>query len=182
MTDPIWKPSRERIEASNLAGFMAALTRQYGVNLVDYQDLYAFSIAEPERFWSELWNFCDVIGERGESVVDDVAKMPGARWFRGARLNFAENSLRRRDDADALVALSESGTVRRVSFRQLYADVSRVEQALRAAGVRPGDRVAGYLPNIPEAVVAMLATTTIGAIWCVCSTDYGVEAVVDRMV
>lgn len=181
MNTPIWTPSRDRIDASNMAAFMTHLSHRANVTFSNYADLYAFSIDRPSIFWAEVWDFCGVIGERGVVVVEDIDKMPGARWFPGAMLNFAENLLRRRDDADAIVALCETGGVRRVSFAQLYADVSRAEQALRSAGVVPGDRVAGYLPNVPEAVIAMLATTAIGAMWCVCSTDYGVEAVLDRL-
>ena len=160
---------------------MCALHRKWGVTLDDYPALYGFSIEQPAKFWASAWDFCDVIADRrGDVVVQDIGAMAGARWFPEARLNIAENLLRRRDDVDALVALSETGAIRRLSFGTLYAEVSRAEQALRAAGVRPGDRVAGYLPNLPQAVIAMLATATIGAIWCVCSTDFGVEAVVDR--
>jgi acetoacetyl-CoA synthetase len=181
MNTPIWTPTRDRIETSNMVAFMTLLGHRANAALRDYADLYAFSIAQPSIFWSAVWDFCGVIGQRFDGIVDDVDKMPGARWFPGATLNFAENSLRRRDVADAIVALSETGAVRRVSFAQLYAEVSRAEQALRSSGVHPGDRVAGYLPNIPEAVIAMLATAAIGAIWCVCSTDYGVEATLDRL-
>ena len=117
---------------------------------------------------------------RGEEVVRFMDRMPGAQWFPGARLNFAQNLLRRRDSSDALVYLREDRGVRRMSFARLHDEVSRARQALAAAGLRPGDRVAGYLPNMPETVVAMLATTSLGAIWCACSPDFGVEAAVDR--
>ncbi len=179
---PIWEPSPERIERSNMTAFMRDVHRRWGVPVADYSALYRFSIDQPERFWASVWEFCGVIAQRrGDVVVQDIARMPGARWFPDARLNLTENLLRRRDDADALVALSETGVVTRLSFGALYAEVSRAEQALRAAGVRPGDRVAGYLPNVPQAVIAMLATATLGAIWCVCSTDLGADAVVDRL-
>jgi acetoacetyl-CoA synthetase len=179
---PIWTPTPERIARSNLVVLARLLRDRYGVALGDYPALYDFSVREPQRFWSALWDVCGIIGERGSDVVvDDVERMPGARWFPDARLNFAENMLRRRDGSDALVALSESGAVRRVSFRALYDEVSRAMQALARAGVRPGDRVSGFMPNVPEAVIAMLATTGLGAIWSVCSTDFGVEAVVDRL-
>jgi acetoacetyl-CoA synthetase len=128
-----------------------------------------------------VWSFCDVIAEtRGERVVIDKDRMPGARWFPDARLNFAENLLRRRDDATALVFRAEEHIRVSLTCRELYDQVSRVAQALRAAGVVAGDRVAGYLPNMPAAVVAMLAATSLGAIWSSCSPDFGVQGVVDR--
>ena len=179
---PVWEPTPERIERSNMTAFMRGLHDKWGVAVADYAQLYRFSIDHPARFWTFVWEFCGVIAQRrGDVVVQDITRMPGARWFPEARLNLAENLLRRRDDADALVALSETGAVTRLSFGALYAEVSRVEQALRGAGVRPGDRVAGYLPNVPQAVIAMLATATVGAVWCVCSTDLGADAVVDRL-
>ena len=180
--EPIWTPSPERIRGSNLTAFARAIRQTWGIALEGYPALYRFSIEQPEKFWVSVWEFCDVIaGRRGGVVARDIDRMPGTSWFPEARLNLAENLLRRRDEGDALVALRETGAVRRVSFAALYAEVSRAEQALRAAGVRPGDRVAGYLPNVPEAVIAMLATAAIGAVWCVCSTDHGVDAVFDRL-
>jgi len=178
---PIWTPSPERIARANITAFMQTVRERWGVEAGDYDTLYRFSIDEPEKFWSAVWTFCGVIASaRGEIVAEQLDRMPGTRWFPQARLNFAENLLRRRDGADAVVAVSERGAVRRLSFAELYACVSQAEQALRAAGVRPGDRVAGYLPNVPEAVIAMLATAAVGAIWCVCSTDLAADAVVER--
>ena len=179
--EPIWTPTPQRIQASNLHRFMRDLERRHGARLADYASLHRFSGEQPAHFWSAVWDFCEVIAEtRGDAVVEHIDRMPGARWFPHARLNFAENLLRRRDDAEAIVALSETGAIRRMSFAELHANVSRAEQALRAAGVSAGDRVAGLLPNVPETVIAMLATTAIGAIWSVCSTDVGIDAVVER--
>ncbi|HXV37369.1 MAG TPA: acetoacetate--CoA ligase [Myxococcota bacterium] len=178
---PIWQPSRERVEAANLSAFMRAVEAQWPVSVGDYEALYRWSIDEPEPFWSSLWSFVDVrCARRGEAVLVDAERMPGARFFPDARLNFAENLLRRRDPAPALIFRGEDRVSRSLSFAGLYSDVSRLREQLGAWGVRAGDRVAGYLPNMPEAVVAMLATTSLGAIWSSCSPDFGVEGALDR--
>jgi len=146
-----------------------------------YASLHAWSVAEPEKFWLSLWDFADVIADdQGATVLRDPDRMPGAVWFPDARLNFAENLLRCRDDTPALVFRGETGVRRTLSHAALYALVSRLSQALKAAGVGPGDRVAGYLPNMPEAVAAMLAAASLGAIWSSCSPDFGIQGVIDR--
>jgi acetoacetyl-CoA synthetase len=181
MNAPLWQPSAERIAASNLTAFMARLGRDWGVSLNSYDRLYAWSIAEMEKFWESLWDFCGVIAEtRGQSVLVDGDKMPGARFFPEAKLSYAENLLRRRDTADAMVFWGEDKVKRRLSFAALYEQVSRLSQALTEAGVAPGDRVAGFLPNLPETVIAALATNAVGAIWSSCSPDFGVQGVLDR--
>ncbi|MDT8322119.1 MAG: acetoacetate--CoA ligase, partial [Xanthomonadales bacterium] len=139
------------------------------------------SVENPAEFWRAVWAFCQVVGTPGSRAVDDPEKMPGAQWFPDAQLNFAENLLRHRDDGVALLFRSETGTTREISYRELYELVARTAAALRAAGVGSGDRVAGYLPNLPETVIAMLATTSIGATWSSCSPDFGVDGVVDRL-
>jgi acetoacetyl-CoA synthetase len=180
-TQPMWCPTPERIAATNMARFMEAVRREHAVQIEDYADLYAWSIRQPEAFWRAVWSFCDVIAEtRGETTVLDKERMPGARWFPDARLNFAENLLRRRDDGTALVFRAEEHIRARITYAELYAQVSSLAQALRAAGVGPGERIAGYLPNMPAAVVAMLAATSLGAIWSSCSPDFGVQGVLDR--
>ena len=181
MNQPLWQPSPERVAAANLTAFMRYVREHYGVDVDNYPALYEWSVTDPEQFWHALWPFCGVIAAtQGDIVLADRGKMPGARWFPGARLNFAENLLRRRDQADALVFWGEDRIKSRVSYAELYAEVSRLAQALRAAGVKSGDRVAGYLPNIPGAVIAMLAAASIGAIWSSCSPDFGVQGVLDR--
>ncbi|MGE0724167.1 MAG: acetoacetate--CoA ligase [Alphaproteobacteria bacterium] len=181
MAEPLWTPSPARIAAANLTRFMDWLGRTRGVRAADYPALYAWSIAERERFWEAMWDFGGVIGEKGGApFLVDGDRMPGARWFPGARLNFAENLLRRADDADAIVFRGEDKVERRLSFAALRAAVSRTAQALQAEGVGVGDRVAGYLPNMPETVVAMLATASLGAIWSSSSPDFGVQGVLDR--
>ena len=181
MTQPIWEPTPAQVAGTNMAAFMADVGARESIDVSDYATLYRFSIEEPEKFWLAAWDFCDVIAEiRGKTVVRNLDRMPGATWFPEARLNFAENLLRRRDGADALVLWGEDRLRRRLSFAALYDAVSRVSQGLEAAGVESGDRVAGVLPNAPEAIIAMLATTSLGAIWCACGPEFGVAAILDR--
>jgi acetoacetyl-CoA synthetase len=181
MTGPLWQPSKERIAGANLTGFMHKLRAERGLDFADYDALYDWSVSDLEGFWAAVWDFCGVIADdaRGPVVVDED-KMPGAAFFPEARLNFAENLLRRRDAGDALVFWGEDRVKRRLSHKELYDQVSRLAQALAAEGVGPGDRVAGFLPNLPEAVIAMLATTSLGAVWSSCSPDFGVLGVLDR--
>ncbi|MCW8908002.1 MAG: acetoacetate--CoA ligase [Sedimenticola sp.] len=181
MAERLWQPSPDQIEQANLTRFREFVNRKYSLGLADYPALYQWSIEQPEAFWCAIWEESGVIAEtRGETVLEDGDRMPGARWFPQARLNFAENLLRRRDDSDALVFRGEEKVQRRVSHRELYDQVSRVAQALKAAGIGEGDRVAAYLPNMPETIVAMLAASSLGAIWSSCSPDFGVNGVVDR--
>jgi acetoacetyl-CoA synthetase len=181
MDRPLWQPSDEQLRRANLTAFRRQANARFGLDLPDYPALWRWSVEAPERFWDLLWDFGGVVAEaKGGVVVDGLDRMPGARWFPEARLNFAENLLRRRDGADAIVFHGEDAVVRRLSFGALYDQVSRLAQALRAHGVGPGDRVAGYLPNLPEAVVGMLAAASLGAIWSSCSPDFGVAGVLDR--
>ena len=178
---PLWQPSAERIAASQLRAFTDQAERASGRRFDDYAALHHWSVECPETFWLLVWSFCDVVAaQRGTTVLLDSDCMPGARWFPDARLNFAENLLRRRDAAPALVFRSETGLRREISFADLYAMVSRVAAALRSLGVVPGDRIAGYLPNVPEAVIAMLAAAALGAIWSSCSPDFGARSVTER--
>ncbi len=171
---PLWTPSAERVERSLLARFL----REAGQR--DYAALHRWSIENREAFWNRLWDFCAVRGEKGATTLRDADRMPGARWFPDARLNFADNLLRAQDDSDALVFWGEDRVRRRLSQRALGDLVSRLAQALAAAGVTKGDRVAGYLPNLPESIAATLATASLGAIWSSCSPDFGVQGVLDR--
>ena len=181
MAEMLWHPSPERVANANLTSFAALVRERHGLNAVDYAALHRWSIEDRAAFWSALWDYGEVIGDRGDGpVLVDGDRMPGARWFPGARLNFAENLLRRRDDAPAILFRGEDRVRRSLTFRELHDAVSVLAQALRAAGVTTGDRVAGYLPNMPETVAAMLATTSIGAIWSSASPDFGVQGVVDR--
>jgi len=179
---PIWQPSAQRIAATRLTAFMAAAEKRWNRRLAgaDYSTLHAWSIEHPEEFWVSVWEFGEVRGEMGSKVVVDREKMPGAQWFPEARLNFAENLLRRRDTADAVVFWGEDKVKGRASHAELYRAVAQTAAALRAMGVGKGDRVAAYLPNVPAALVAMLATASIGAIYSSASPDFGVQGVLDR--
>lgn len=178
---PLWEPSSARIASANLTAFLREVRERTTQAVNDYGELYRWSIEQPAQFWQAVWDFCGVIVSRPpDEVVTDFDRMPGARWFPSARLNFAQNLLRFHDDRRALVFWNENGFQRSLTYAELHQQVSCVAQALRASGVRPGDRVAGYLPNLPEAVVAMLATASLGAIWSSCSPDFGLEGLLDR--
>ncbi len=181
MNQPLWTPSQERIDKANLTAFMRAAGEEWNREFTDYNILHQWSVTEPAKFWASVWSFCDVIASvRGNAVVNDVNKMPGARWFPQAKLNFAENLLRRRDAHDALVFRGEDKVMAHLSYKDLYDQVSQLSQALRDIGIKRGDRVAAYVPNMPETMVCALATASIGAIWSSCSPDFGVQGVLDR--
>ncbi len=181
MNEPLWRPSEERRKAANLTAFMNQAGERWGAAFDDYEALYGWSVREPEKFWLSMWDFAAIIAEtQGERVVIDSDKMPGAQWFPDARLNYAENLLRRRDDSDAMVFWGEGKIRRRLSFAELHNQVSRFAQALKARGIGEGDRVAGYLPNMPETIIAMLAAASVGAIWSSCSPDFGAQGILDR--
>jgi acetoacetyl-CoA synthetase len=177
---PIWCPSTERMAASNVTAFMRWLNERSGVVLADYSELYTWSIENKSLFWEAIWNFCGVKSSQRFTSVLDGNSIINARWFEGARLNFAENLLRYRDERIALIGAGEDQVSVEISYADLYIRVAQVASALRQNGVSEGDRVAGFLPNIPEAVIAMLATTSIGAIWSSCSPDFGLQGVMDR--
>jgi acetoacetyl-CoA synthetase len=177
---PHWTPTPEACAAANITAFHA-LARQRGAPAGEYAVLWQWSVDYPEAFWTAVLDFSGVIAERSDGpVLLDGRQMPGARWFPGWRLSFAENLLRHAGAAPAIIAVDESGRRRELSWDQLRAEVARVADGLRAAGVVSGDRVAGFLPNVPEAVVAMLATSSIGAVWSSCSPDFGIRGVLDR--
>ena len=181
MADVLWQPSAETIEDANMTAFRRAVEKQWAIDLPDYAALHEFSITELEKFWISVRDYCDVRAEHwGDRVLVDGDKMPGANFFPDARLNFAENLLRRRDDGPALIFQAEDKVKRTMSWRDLYNAVSTLAQALKELGVGPGDRCAGFVPNMPETVVAMLATTSLGAVWTSCSPDFGVNGVLDR--
>lgn len=181
MNAPLWQPGDERAGRTNMAGFMKAVSEHWQVDIQTFDQLHRFSIEEMPRFWLSLKDYAGVIAETwGETVIENPHRMPGARFFPDAKLNFAENLLRRRDQGDALVFWGEDKARRRISFAQLHDQVSCLAQALAAEGVTEGDRVAAYMPNMPETIVAMLATTSLGAIWSSCSPDFGVRGVLDR--
>jgi acetoacetyl-CoA synthetase len=180
---PLWSPSPERIEAAPITAFARRVAAAHGVDVGDYGHLWQWSIDHKWDFWRAVWDDAAVLGEPGKRVLEDADRMPGARWFPDARLNFARNLLERRradDTGDAMVFWGEDRVKRRLSHADVHALASRTAAALAAHGIAPGDRVAAYLPNMPETIVAMLGATAIGATWSSCSPDFGVQGVVDR--
>ncbi len=192
---PLWIPDPGRVARANLTAFIKQIQQQKPVGaheVTDFASLYRWSVERPDAFWPEVWRFCGVIADErpGRLPWDDVVigldRMAppdpalGPRWFPGARLNFAENLLRYRDAQPALVFWNEQGRQRELSYAELHEEVARVAAALRQQGIVPGDRVAGFMPNLPETVIAMLATTSLGAVWSSCSPDFGANGVLDR--
>ncbi len=181
MSKCLWNPSSKQIGAANITSLREKVAQQENLQLPDYAALYQWSVKFPEKFWSAIWDQSEIIAQdKGEIILEQGERMPGAHWFPQARLNFAENLLRRKDDKHALIFWGEDRIQQHLSYAELYARVSQLAQALRAMGVVEGDRVAGYLPNIPAAVIAMLAASALGAVWSSCSPDFGVDGVVDR--
>jgi len=181
MSQPLWRPSPDMIESSNLTAFMRFMRHEYGAHFSDSDDLHAFSVRMPNVFWPALWDYLGFIGEKGDPpYLVDGDKMPGARFFPNARVNYAENLLRRNDEQTALVFRAEDKIERRMTWAELHAQVSQLQQALRAMGVGEGDRVAALMPNAPETIVGLLASASIGAVFSSCSPDFGVKGVMDR--
>ncbi len=181
MTQPLWTPSKQVIEHANMTKFLEKVRRRTS-GVGDYPALYRWSVEHPQRFWPQVWAFCNIqASQTWDQVLVDGHKMPGARWFTGARLNFAENLLRYRDQRTALVFRCEQDDKRiSLSYRALYAQVAALADALKKSGVQSGDRVAGFMPNRPETVIAMLAAASLGATWSSCSPDFGINGVLDR--
>ena len=171
---PLWQPDPARQAETRMAALMQAQGK------ASYDELWQWSVSEPAAFWSTVWDFCGAVGEKGRQILVDREKMPGARWFPDAQVNYAENLLARRGEGEALVFWGEDKVKRRWTHAQLYREVARIQRCLIEAGVQAGDRVAGYLPNLPETLAAMLAATALGAIWSSASPDFGVQGVLDR--
>ena len=179
--NPIWRPSEARVAAANLTRFIQATQVRRGRTLRGYDELYAWSLEQPAQFWRDVAEFGGLRVNWGTGPdIENPGQMPGARFFPGARLSFAENLLRFRDDHPALVFRNERETRRELSYRQLAEEVARVAAGLKAAGVGAGDRVAGFVPNLMESVIAMLAASSLGAVWSSCSPDFGAGGVLDR--
>ncbi|PXX49109.1 acetoacetate--CoA ligase [Aquitalea magnusonii] len=179
-TTPIWHPSPARVAGSHLHAFQKLAETAYDRPLPDYHSLWQASVDDPGRFWALVWDYCGVIGDKGATALEHGDNMLAARFFPEARLNYAENLLRRDGDEPAIVFWGEDKLKRQLSWQQLRQLVSRLQQALQAAGIKPGDRVAGLLPNMPETVAAMLAATSLGAVWTSCSPDFGIDGAIDR--
>jgi acetoacetyl-CoA synthetase len=182
MARRLWEASETLKQNANITAFMRAVNGRHALNLTTYPELYKWSIDHIQEFWAQVWDHAGTISsKRYDEVVDDPYKMPGTKWFSGARMNFAENLLRRRDDHTAFVFRGEDQVTERMSYADLYATVAGLAKSLRNLGVKPGDRIVGYMPNMIETVAAMLATTAIGATWASCATDIGPDAAADRL-
>jgi len=181
MAKLLWKPSEDKIKNSNMYRFMGLINEKYNQNFTEYAPLYQWSIENIPDFWAAMWEFADIKASKSyDQVIDDVTKMPGAKWFSGGRLNFAENLLRYRDDQVALIFKGEDHDSTTMTYSELYDEVAAVAKSLKEAGVQMGDRVAAFMPNMPETIVAMLAATSLGATWSSCSPDFGIKGVLDR--
>jgi acetoacetyl-CoA synthetase len=181
MKTPLWKPSEERIKQANMTRFMEYVNQNYGKGFTSYDELHRWSIDNIPDFWATMWEFGEIkVSQNYNAVVNDLNKMPGAHWFMGAKLNFAENLLRYRDDHIALIFKGEIYDSVKITYAELYDRVACLAKSLRETGVTAGDRVAGFMPNMMETVIAMLAATSIGATWSSCSPDFGIKGVLDR--
>ncbi len=182
MKTPLWIPSDERKQEANITRFMGEVNARHDLNLASYSDLYDWSVNNIPDFWRTVWDFVDIkASQRYESIIDDLDKFPGARWFPGARLNFAENLLRYRDDHLAFIFQGETRISKRMTYAELYSSVTQLAQSLKESGVGVGDRVVGYTPNLIETAVCMLAATSLGATWSSCATDIGPGAAIERL-
>ncbi|WP_079211345.1 acetoacetate--CoA ligase [Brucella pituitosa] len=179
-SQPLWQPDAKRIAASNLEQFRVHAEKLTAQSLADYQALHRWSIEDRAAFWTLIWDFCEIIGERGETALIDKGHMREAKFFPYAKLNFAENLLRHKGDGEAIIFRGENKVERRLTWNDLQALVSKLQQFMLAEGVKPGDRIAGMMPNMPEAVALMLAASSIGAVWSSCSPDFGAQGVLDR--
>jgi acetoacetyl-CoA synthetase len=181
MAKLLWEPSAERKKNANITKFIEYVNKRYGQKFGSYDELYYWTINNIPDFWDAMWDFAGVKASKGyDNIVDDPGKMPGAKWFMGARLNFAENLLRYRDNQVALIFKGETQEAIKITYAALYDQVARLAKSLREFGIRVGDRMVGFMPNMIETVVAMLAATSIGAIWSSCSPDFGIKGVLDR--
>ncbi|OEU79032.1 MAG: acetoacetate-CoA ligase [Desulfobulbaceae bacterium C00003063] len=181
MSKLLWEPSEQRIKSSNIYKFMQNVNEKYGTHFAEYEALHQWSVNNLENFWAEIWDFTEIkASESYTQVIDDPDKMPGAHWFPGCKLNFAENLLRFRDDKTALIFKGEDSVRRTLTYRELYTATAQVAASLKKIGIKPGDRVVGFMPNMPESIIAMLAATSLGAVWSSCSPDFGIKGILDR--
>ncbi|MEX1312852.1 MAG: acetoacetate--CoA ligase [Desulfotignum sp.] len=181
MPKKLWEPSEERIKSTNMYRFMTRVNEKFDKDFTEYSQLWEWSVENLTDFWATAWDFLDIkVSAPYQTVIQDKDKMPGAKFFVGSKLNFAENLLRFRDDRTALVFRGEDTVRRTLTYSQLFSEVAQTAAALTAQGVEPGDRVVGFVPNMPESIIAMLAATSLGAIWSSCSPDFGIKGVLDR--
>ncbi|MBE7535782.1 MAG: acetoacetate--CoA ligase [Anaerolineales bacterium] len=182
MRTPLWIPSDKRKQQANITRFMDTVNARRKLNLASYSDLYQWSVEDIADFWADVWNFVEIKSSKHyDSVVTDLSVFPGTKWFPGAKLNFAENLLRYRDDHVAFVFIGETQTSKRMTYAELYDEVARLARSLKESGVGVGDRIVGYMPNLIETVVCMLAAASLGATWSSCATDIGPGAAIERL-
>lgn len=183
MSRLLWKPSEEFVKSTNMYKFMEYANKRFGMNLSDYKGLYKWSVESIPDFWGSLWDFLEIKASRGyDSPVRDLSVFPGTEWFPGAMLNYAENVLKFHDsDRTAIIFRGEDKERRELSFKEVYSEVTKLAASFRKAGIRKGDAIAAYMPNLPETIIAMLAAAAIGAVWCSCATDIGSSAAIDRL-
>jgi acetoacetyl-CoA synthetase len=178
----LWEPSEEQKKQANMTKFISYVNEKYALKIDSYDELHEWSIKNIPDFWATMWEFGQIkASHKYDEVVDDLTKFPGAKWFGGARLNFAENQLRYRDDHVAFIFKGETQKSAKMTYAELYSSVARLAKSLREIGVKPGDRVAAYMPNLMETAIAMLAATAVGAVWSSCATDLGAQAALDRL-
>ena len=181
MSKCLWQPSEERIKSTNMYGFMNLVNEKYSKDFKEYPDLWEWSVDNLEDFWTLAWEFIDIkASQTFDKAIDDPAKMPGAKFFVNSRLNFAENLLRFRNDRLAIVFKGEDSVRRTLTYNQLYDEVAKTAASLKKLGIKKGDRVVGFVPNMPESIIAMLAAASLGAVWSSCSPDFGIKGVLDR--
>ncbi|MGB6976048.1 MAG: AMP-binding protein, partial [Gammaproteobacteria bacterium] len=180
MDKPLWQPNPTTAKESHMAHFITYINQQHQCAIENYFQLHHWSITYPEKFWPAVWTFTEIkTRHKWTKVLSNPDNMLKTKWFSSARLNFAENLLRHRNDKVALIFCNEQGLQRTLTYAQLYIQVIQLAAAMRAMGIKPHDRVAGFLPNMPETIIAMLATTSLGAIWSSCSPDFGISGVLD---
>ncbi|MBT7424321.1 MAG: acetoacetate--CoA ligase [Candidatus Marinimicrobia bacterium] len=181
MNTILWKPSKDQINSSQLEAFRLQVNSRFNLKIENYSELHSWSISNINDFWKAIWGFMAIkCSSNYNQVVDDENKMPGAKWFDGLLFNFAENLLRIKSDKAAIIFQSENADSKIISYNELYDEVEKVASTLRKIGIKNGDRIVGIMPNLPETVIAMLATTSIGAIWSSCSPDFGTQGILDR--
>lgn len=177
---PLWTPSETQIKSTLLYQFMGDMNQKHNAPMGSYYEFWEWTNEHMDLFWDEMWNFCQIIGEKGSIVFQDAPHMKDAKFFPEAKINYAENLLRRKDNSIAIITRNELGEERQLTCKELYEQVSRLQQYLIESGVTEGDRVAGYMPNIPETIIGHLAAASLGAIWCSASPDFGVQGLLDR--
>jgi len=177
MSKLLWKPDANQAKKTHMYRFMQQVNARYNKDFSNYFQLHQWSIENISDFWAMMWEFADIIASANYTQVIDKNVMPGAKWFEGAKLNFAENLLRFRDDKTAIIFKGETQDVIHITYKELYSEVARIAKSLKEIGVTKGDRVVGFMPNMPQSIMAMLAATSMGALWSSCSPDFGIKGV-----